>query len=123
MLVVEFKNKWYRYFLFSALLLIMIMSTLQLVSKIRVFSIIHILLCISIVVAANFSANIFEILIKLWSVLLLFSGGMILLSTIFYLLSGALNKISVEGNILGVIYFAIGIVLYRYFEKSVIPMK
>ena len=99
------------------------MSTLQLVSKIRVFSIIHILLCISIVVAANFSANIFEILIKLWSVLLLFSGGMILLSTIFYLLSGALNKISVEGNILGVIYFAIGIVLYRYFEKSVIPMK
>jgi hypothetical protein len=53
------------------------MSTLQLVSEIRVFSIIHILLCISIVVAANYSSHYFGLLIKIWAVLLIFSAGRI----------------------------------------------
>lgn len=123
MLVVEFKNKWYRYGLFTSLLLVVIMSALQLINEMRIFSIVHILLGISIGAVSNYSYKYFRLLIKLCAVLLIFSGGMILLSTVFYLLSGALNKILVDGNILGAIYLVIGIVLYRYFERSVMPLK
>ena len=90
---------------------------------IRVFSIIHIMISILIIILSKYSYMYFRLLIKLWAALLIFSGGMVLLSIVFYLLSGALNKISIEGNILSVINFVIGIILYRYFEKSVLPVK
>lgn len=51
------------------------------------------------------------------------SGGMILLSSVLYLLSGSINKISIEGNMLGAIYFGVGFILYRYYPSSVFPVK
>lgn len=123
MLVVEFKNKWYSYLLFSTLLLIIIMSSIQLINQIRAFSIIHILLSISIVITANYSFRYFSLLVKLWAGLLMISGGMILLSSVLYLMSGTIDKISIEGNILGAIYFGVGFILYRYYPRSVLPVK
>ena len=116
-------KKWYRYFLFCIMLLIMIMCILQLARETRLFSIIYILLIMSIVISANYSFIYFEKLTKILALLMIASGGMILLSTIIYLLTGAQFKISIEGNIIGLITFGNGFVLYKYFDRSIISTE
>jgi hypothetical protein len=119
---VIYSNLWYKYFLWGSLIYIVSLSSLDLTLRIRIFSIAYIVLCILIIAFSKHSYKYFRLLIKLWAVLLVFSGGMILISTIIYVLSGAAHKISADGNVLAVINLFMGIVLYKYFERSVQPL-
>ena len=114
---------WYGYFFFVAVAYIVIMSVFQLISEFRAFSAGHILLCLSMMFSMRLSFNCFRIILRAWAILLILSGGLILLSTLIYLLSGAPEKISLVGNALGAVNFAIGFVLNRYFEASVHPAQ
>lgn len=116
-------KEWYKYLLFAALTYIFVMSILQLISEFRIFSFCHILLCIAIVVSMYISFRYFKIILKTWGSLLIISGGLIILSSLMYLLAGAIEKISLEGNAIGVINFLLGIFLYKYLEQSVHPIQ
>lgn len=123
MLVIGFNSNRNKYILIFSLFLGIVMNTLQLINELRVFSIVHILMCLFIIIFLKLSYKYFRLLLKVWSVLLLVSGGFVLFSTVLYLLSGAINKISIEGNILSIISFLLGLYLFKYFEKSVYQLK
>lgn len=123
MLVVGFISSRYKYILWLSLFFGIAMNILQLISKLRFFSIVHILICLLIIVFMRYTFKYFRLLLKGWALLLIFSGGMVLLSTILYLLSGAINKISIEGNLISLITMFLGFYLFRYFEKSVSPSE
>lgn len=123
MLAVKYRSNLYKSIFYIALIYIFSMSLLELLSGIRIFSILHLVMCLTIVVFMVTSYKYLKYSLKIWTILLMFSGGMVLLSTMFYLVSGTLDKISLLGNIFGAVNFIIGIVLHRYFEKSVLPVQ
>lgn len=116
-------SRWYKYFLFIAIAYIAVMSILQIVSEFRIFSVGHILLCVSIMFSMYLSFKYFKVILKLWGALLVLSGGLIMLSSIMYILTGSFEKISLMGNLLATINFVIGIILHKYFEGAVRPVE
>lgn len=116
---VYFVKNWYRYFLFGSIMYILMISAISAFIENRHFALVHIFACVGTVMASNYSYKIFRIFIKTWSVLLMLSGGLILLSTVMFMLSNSMQNASIEKNIIAVLSFAIGFVLFRYFDTSV----
>lgn len=103
----------YRIISFLSIFYILILSIFQVVKEVRVFSYIHIICCVALLISFKYSSKYYIIILKVWCTLLLISGILVLLSSILYLISGNGNKISYTGNLLALFFVLLAAVLFK----------
>ena len=103
----------YRIISFLSIFYVLILSILQVLNEARVFSYLHVICCLALLISFKYSSKYYIIILKVWCSLLFISGILILLSSILYLISGNGNKISYTGNLLALFFVLLAAVLFK----------
>lgn len=103
----------YRIISFLSIFYVLILSILQVLNEARVFSYLHVICCLALLISFKYSSKYYIIILKVWCSLLFISGILILLSSILYLISGNGNKISYTGNLLALVFVFLAAVLFK----------
>ncbi len=112
-------KEWYRWLLFIDIFAIQIISIIQFMNYGRLFSLVYIVLCILIMGSMYLSYKYFKIAVKIYSILLIVSSGLILFGALMHLGSGAYHKILIKNNTYALVNLVIGIVLIKYMNSSI----
>lgn len=120
-----FQNEWYPILVITSLCVVIGVQFINLLGGKILFPLLHILVSISVLAVLTWRALGYQrLMIKIWSAVVILGGALGLFSTGILVIIGRIEgNIEVYKVITHLAHLVVGLIIYFYYDKSVINRK